>query len=304
MAITRSTIPSLLTEDQKRVFGESYEQYPKQYKDFFDIESSKSDVELYREVGGLGLHVKKPEGSNITLDSPNEGPQTIIDNVAYALGYRVTHETIADGKYQKALNNALDLGVSAGQTEETAIVNRLNTAFSTSTSDLLANGQAMCSTAQPLSGAGGTNQNRPTTGASLSEASLIVDMNNIASFKDPSGKKILVKGEMLIVPQAKDVQAKKLIHGELQVGTAQNDLNPFGRNRGRLPKGYVVSQFITNDNYYFIRTNVRGLVVQEREKARIMEDLLQRSMQREVVSFMRFGVGCYDFRSIYGNPGS
>ena len=188
MAITRSTIPSLLTEDQKRVFGESYEQYPKQYKDFFDIESSKSDVELYREVGGLGLHVKKPEGSNITLDSPNEGPQTIIDNVAYALGYRVTHETIADGKYQKALNNALDLGVSAGQTEETAIVNRLNTAFSTSTSDLLANGQAMCSTAQPLSGAGGTNQNRPTTGASLSEASLIVDMNNIASFKDPSGR--------------------------------------------------------------------------------------------------------------------
>ena len=58
MAITRSTIPSLLTEDQKRIFGESYEQYPKQYKDFFDIESSGSDVELYREVVGLAFTLR------------------------------------------------------------------------------------------------------------------------------------------------------------------------------------------------------------------------------------------------------
>lgn len=114
----------------------------------------------------------------------------------------------------------------------------------------------------------------------------------------------MVKGDMLIVPQSKDVQAQKLMKQELQVGTANNDINPFGRAQGRLPKGYVVSQFITNDNYYFIRTNVKGLVFQSREKARIMEDLLQRSMQKEVVSYMRFGVGCYDFRSIYGNPGS
>lgn len=304
MAIQRSTIPSLLTEDQKKIFGDAYEQYPKAYKEFFDAETSDSEVELYREVGGLGLHVTKPEGSNITLDVPNEGPQTIIENIAYALGYRITHEMIADGKYKKALNNALDLGVSAGQTEETIAVNRLNTAFSTAAADLLANGQALCSTAQPLSGSGDTVQNRPTTGASLSEAALITDMNNIASLKDPRGKKIMVKGEMLIVPQAKDVQAQKLIHQELQVGSAQNDMNPFGRSRGRLPKGYVVSQFITNNNYYFIRTSVRGLVFQSREKARIMEDLLQRSMQKEVVSYMRFGVGCYDFRSIYGNPGS
>ena len=89
--------------------------------------------------------------------------------------------------------------------------------------------------------------------------------------------------------------------------TISTDYNYIQHHTGiaiEIPKGYVGSQFITNDNYYFIRSSVRGLVVQEREKARIMEDLLQRSMQREVVSYMRFGVGCYDFRSIYGNPGS
>jgi phage major head subunit gpT-like protein len=297
-------MPSLLTEEQKEIFGDSYAKYPKQYQQFFDTETSDSEVELYREVGGLGLHIKKAEGSNISLDTPNEGPQTIISNIAYALGYRITHEMIADGKYKKALANALELGTSAGETEETVVINRLNTAFSTASADLLANGQALCSTAQPLSGSGDTVQNRPTTGSSLSESSLIVDMNNIASLKSPRGRKIMVKGDMLIVPQSKDVQAQKLMKQELQVGTANNDINPFGRAQGRLPKGYVVSQFITNDNYYFIRTNVKGLVFQSREKARIMEDLLQRSMQKEVVSYMRFGVGCYDFRSIYGNPGS
>lgn len=304
MAINTSTHPALLVEGIKENFGVSYDSYPQEYKTFFDTETSNKAEELYRENGGFGLHAVKPEGADITLDNTNQGPQTIISNVSYALGYRISHEAIADNLYAGVLRDATDLGESAAQTEETVVIDRLNTAFSTDAADLLANGQAMCSVSQPLSGSGGTVQNRPTTGSSLSEASLITDLNNIAAYKDPRGKKIRVVGEKLIVPQAKAVTAQKLLHGDLQVGTANNDLNPFGRSHGRLPKGYVVSQFITNDGYYFIRTNVRGLVFQSREKRRIMEDMLQRSMQKEVVSYMRFGVGCYDFRSIYGNPGS
>ena len=306
MPISRSNIEELLIEDIHKHHGLGYEQYPKDYLKFFDEETSDGEVEKYQETIGLGLHQEKPEGVNASLDTIATGPTTYIENIAYALGYQVTHETLADNKYKKVINQALDMGHSAGETVETEVIDRLNTAFSTASADLLADGKAMCATDHPLYLGGGTGKNRPTTGSSLSEASLITDMNNIAAFTDPRGKKIMTKGKMLIVPQAKAVQAQKLLHTELQVGTAQNDINVFGRGPGwYLPGGYVVSQFITNDNHYFIRTGVRGLVFQKREfPARIMEDMVKRSMVREVISYMRFGVGCYDWRSIYGNPGS
>jgi len=302
----REVTPSLLLEGIKENFGVSYDQYDKQYLKFFDQETSTKDVEKYQEIGGFGLHQKKNEAQDTSLDQYNEGHATYIENIAYALGYQISHEAVADNLYPKILSKALDLGVSAAQTVETIVTDRLNTAFSEEKEDLLANGQPMCSVNQPLSGTSNQIiQNRPNIGASLSEASLIIDMNNIAKFKDPKGKKIFVRAEMLIVPQGKDVVAQKLLDTNLQVGSNNNDINPFGRSRGRLPKGYVISQFLTNDNAYFIRTNVRGLVFQKREMpAKIMDDLVIRSMVKEVISYMRFGVGCYDFRSIYGNPGS
>lgn len=301
--ITRSTLPSQLLEGIKENFGVKYKEVPLIAETVFDVETSGKEVERYQEVGGFGLHNVKAEGKDTDKATVNEGPTTYIENIAYALGYDVTHEELADNLYPQILKKALDLGVSARQTIETVVLDRLITGFSTDAADLLANGQALFSLAQPLSGGGGTDQNRPTVAASLSEASLTIDTQNIAKFRDPAGKRIDVQEKTLVVPVELKVRAQKLMQTDLSVGTANNDMNPFKTGRGFFSGGFVSSPFFTDPDAHFIRTTERGLVYQKREGARIMDQPLIRSMTQEVISYMRFGVGAYDYRSVYGNPG-
>ena len=186
---------------------------------------------------------------------------------------------------------------------ETIAMNRLNTAFSTASADVLASGVALCSASHPVA-AGGTFSNIASTPAALSETSLIASQTSIGRFVDPAGNNINVKGDLLVVPVDSDVQAQKLLFSTLTVGSANNDLNPFGRSYGRLPKGYVSSSYLEDLNSFFIRTNVKGLVFQEREKPRVMEDFKINNLANQVTSFFRCGVGAYDPRSIFGNAGA
>lgn len=308
MAInTRSTLPALLVEGIKKNFGVGMNRFPSLIPQVFDMETSDKQVEIYQEIGGFTRHSEKPEGQNAQLDTMAQGPETTIVNRAYSLAYQISHEAISDNLYRDILRKATSLGSSAMETKEAITFDRLNTAFSVAAADLIADGKPLCAIDHPLLKAPidgpATNSNRPTVGSSLSEASLITDMDNIASFKDPAGLKIMVKAESLVVPQELDVRAQKLLQTDLQVGSDFNDINVFARGRGRLPGGHITSQFLVDSDAYFIRTSSPGLVYQDREATRLMDDNEIRSMVNEVVSYMRFGVGAYDHRSIYGNPG-
>lgn len=305
--IARSNFPSQLLEGIKLNFGVGYAENEMHFNRFYDVETSGKEVERYQEMIPLPLHSVKPEGQNSTLGEVGEGPTTFIENIAYSLTYEITHEALQDNLYPRILKQALDLGRSARETKEVIVLNRLNTGFSTAAADLLANGQALFSTTQPLSGTGGlTDQNRPTVAKSLSEASLTIDVQNIRKFRDPKGRRISVSPKMLFVPVELEVRAFKLLNTELSVGTANNDLNPMkvGAKIGFFPQQPASSPFLINPLSYFIRTNVDGLVYQTREEARIMEDVKIRKMVQEVVSYQRFAVGAYDYRSVYGNPGA
>ena len=300
---TRSSVANLLVEGIKLNFGTGYDRYDKTFLKIFDYVKSEKETEQYQELAGFGVHTEKQEGATASLEAISQSYKTYIENKAYAKRYNVSHELLSDNRYPQALQEALDLGFSAANTMEVVAIDRLNTAFSTDSADVLADGVAMCSASHPSVG-GGTQSNLAGTAAALSETSLTAAITGIAGFEDPRGNKIQAKGRLLIVPKDTDVTAQKLLFSTLTVGSANNDLNPFGRTNGRIPDGYVSVPNMTDTNAFFIRTNVRGLVFQEREKPRIMEDFKNAQMTKEMVSYLRFGVNCYDFRSIYGNAGA
>ncbi len=306
--IARSSLPILVKRQIIKAFIDEFDSFESMIGKFFDQETSNGSFERYQEMVGFSRHKEKAEGAQAELDSLEEGPETLIRNKSYALGYQITHEMIEDNEYPQVLRNMKQMGQSAAETREAVVFDRLNTAFSTTAADFIADGKALCAIDHPIYKAAldgsTTNKNRPTNGSSLSEASLTVDMDNIANFKSPAGLKISTKSKVILVPQELDVRTQKLLFSDLEVDSNNNAINPFARNRGRLPGGYVVSQYLTNPDAYFMRLNVDGLVYQEREARRIMEDLKQRQMSQEVISYMRFGVGAYDHRAVYGNPGS
>tara|TARA_R100001082_G_C4343924_1_gene151414 strand:- start:134 stop:1051 length:918 start_codon:yes stop_codon:yes gene_type:complete len=301
--ITRSSASNLLVEGIKLNFGVGYEQSEKVSRRIFDVVSSDRETEKYQEFSSLGNHSVKSEGASAVADTMSQSFKTYIENLAYAKKMNITHEMLMDNKYNDILQQALDLGVSAANTMEVVAIDRLNTAFSTASADVLADGSALCATDHPLAG-GGTQSNAEGTPSALSESSLISATTAIGKFKDPRGNKIHAKGQLLIVPVDLDVTAQKLLFSTLTVGSNNNDLNPFGRVNGRLPGGYVSTNEISDSNAFFVKTNLRGLVIQEREKPRIMEDFKNSEMVKEVVSYFRMGCNAYDHRAIFGNAGA
>jgi hypothetical protein len=115
-------------------------------------------------------------------------------------------------------------------------------------------GVALFSTAHPLV-SGGTNSNTPSTQADLNETSLEAAVIQIAAWTDERGLLIAAKPRKLIVPPALMFVAKRLLDTELRVATADNDINAL-KSMGAIPEGYGVNHFLTDNNAWFLKTDV------------------------------------------------
>lgn len=299
--ITTSTFPALLVEQLRLTFGLEYEEYPTEFEAFYDMEKSNKAFEFYQEVGGLQLFKVKPQGQNINFDTPGQGFLTTLTNVSYGNGFAVTHEMEEDDLYNVINKLPKDLAMSARQTKEIFAQNVLNDGFTTLT--VGADGVCLFNVSHPTIDAG-VYKNRPTLGSSLSETSLNTDCVNISNLINARGRKIMVVGKLLVIPRELENTAKKLLISTHEAATANNAINPFARQGGLLPKGYKTCHFLTNPAAYFIRTSCDGLVYQNREDIRFMEDVEKRQLVKIFTAFYRAAWGWYDPRSIYGNPGS
>ena len=112
----------------------------------------------------------------------------------------------------------------------------------------------MFSTQHPLV-SGGFNSNTPATQADLNETSLENAVIQIAAWTDERGLLIAAKPRKLIVPPSLQFVATRLLETELRVGTADNDINAI-KNNGSIPEGYTVNNYLTDNNAWFLTTDV------------------------------------------------
>jgi len=297
--ITRSKKAAFLVEGIKKAYGVAYNESERNYLKLFPILSSNKEREVYREMSGVGLHATKAEGQASSLDSINQGYETTCINETYAKRLLLTHEALADNLYPQILKAATSMGASAANTVETICMNMINNGYSTNLGD----GVPLFSDSHPLSGSNGTGSNI-SSAAALTMASLTSMSTAVGKFTDARGNKIDVKPQLLIVPVEGAITAEELLFSKLKAGTANNDMNAFGRSTGRIPGGYISSPYITDTNAFYIKTNVDGSGYQEREKVGFMEDYKNNEMVREVISYFRGNPVVYDWRSFYGNAGA
>jgi len=89
----------------------------------------------------------------------------------------------------------------------------------------------------------------------LNETSLENAVIQIAAWTDERGLLIAAKPRKLIVPPALQFVATRLLETELRVGTADNDVNAI-KNNGSIPEGYAINHFLTDNNAWFLTTDV------------------------------------------------
>lgn len=298
MAVNLSAIKDLLLPGLRGIEGK-YEQIPSQYDKIFTKHNSKMALERTAEMRFLGYAQLKTEGGQTSFD--NAAGERYVYNQEHneiGLGYAITRKAIDDNLYKTQFTPSnLGLIESFAQTKEIYGANILNTADVYSAS-IGGDGKALCATDHPIDG--GTVSNKATV--ELNEATLLNSMISIrTNFKDQAGLKIFARGRRLVVPPSLEPTAIRLTKTELRPGTADNDVNAIMMTSGGLPEGYMVNDYLTDTNNWFLLTNIDGLSYMQRIafETDMQVDFVTDNLL--VKGYERYSFGYYNFRAIYGS---
>ena len=253
MAISRAQLLKELLPGLNALFGLEYARYGEEHKQIFETESSERSFEEETKLSGFSAAPVKNEGSAIAYDNAQEVFTARYNHETIALGFSITEEAIEDNlydslsaRYTKALARAMSY---TKQTKAAAI---LNNGFDTDYPG--GDGQPLFSASHPLV-SGGTNSNIPSTPADLNETSLEAAVIQIAAWTDERGLLIAAKPKKLVIPPSLMFVATRLLETELQVNTADNNINAIKSN-GSIPEGYTVNHFLTDTDAWFLTTDV------------------------------------------------
>jgi hypothetical protein len=253
MAISRAQLLKELLPGLNALFGLEYATYGEQHKEIYETETSERSFEEETKLSGFSAAAVKNEGAPIQYDNAQEAFTARYTHVTIAQGFSLTEEAIEDNLYDSlSARYTKALARSMAYTKQVRAASVLNNGFNAAFPG--GDGVALFSTAHPLV-SGGTNSNRPTTGADLNETSLEAAVIQIAQWTDERSLLIAAKPRKLIVPPQLQFVATRLLETELRVGTTDNDINAL-KNNGSIPEGYTVNNYLTDTNAWFLTTDV------------------------------------------------
>jgi Mu-like prophage major head subunit gpT len=262
MAISRAQLLKELLPGLNALFGLEYARYGEEHKEIYEIEKSERSFEEETKLAGFSAAPVKNEGSAIAYDNAQEAFTARYNHETIALGFSITEEAVEDNlydslsaRYTKALARAMSY------TKQVKAASVLNNGFSSAYAG--GDGVSLFSTAHPLVN-GDRNANTPSTQTDLNETSLEAAVVAIAAWTDERGLLIAAKPRKLIIPPALQFVATRLLETNLRVGTNNNDVNAL-KNNGSIPEGYAINHFLTDNNAWFLCTDVpNGLKMFER----------------------------------------
>ena len=254
MPLTRAQFDKELVPGLHALIGLGYDDYNMEWKEIFDLETSKRSFEEETKLVGLGTAAVKDEGSSVAFDEQaGEAWTARYTNVTYALGFILTEEAIEDELYDNlGKRYSEQLGRSMAKTKEYNCANVLNFAFNSSVTG--GDGVSLANAAHPTY-SGLTNSNFAAVGTDLNEATLENAIIQIAQWVDERGLLIAAKGEKMIIPVGLEFVAKRLMATPYRTSTSDNDISAIVE-MGVLPKGYMVNHYLTDPDAWFIKTNV------------------------------------------------
>ncbi len=255
MAISRAQLLKELLPGLNALFGLEYKRYGEEHQELYETESSERSFEEETKLSGFSAAPVKNEGNAIAYDNAQEAWTARYTHETIALGFSLTEEAVEDNLYDTLsarYTKALARGMA--YTKQVKAANVLNNGFNTGGQYNGGDGVPLFSASHPLV-TGGTNSNIPSTPADLNETSLENAVIQIAAWTDERGLLIAAKPRKLIVPPALQFVATRLLETELRVGTADNDVNAL-KNNGSIPEGYAINHYLTDNNAWFLTTDV------------------------------------------------
>ena len=301
MAGSRQQLAKELEPGLNALFGLEYNQYENQHLEIFDVENSDRAFEEEVMLSGFANAAVKSEGAAVTFDTAQEAFTSRYTHETVALAFALTEEAIEDNLYDTiATRYTKALARSMANTKQIKGANVLNNGFSSSFPG--GDGKELFATDHPSQS--GDQKNELSTSADLSETSIEQALIDIAAFTDERGLKIAARGVKMIIPSELQFTAERIMKSPARVGTADNDLNAIA-SKGMIPQGYVVNNFLTDTDAFFIKTDVpNGLKMFERAaiKTAMEGDFDTGNVRYKARE--RYSFGFSDWRGVFGSPGA
>ena len=301
MAISRGQLVKELEPGLNALFGLEYNRYENQHTEIFDTENSDRAFEEEVMLSGFGNAQTKAEGSGVSFDDAQETFTSRYQHETIALAFAITEEAIEDNLYDRlASRYTKALARSMANTKQVKAANVLNNAFNSSFAG--GDGKELCATDHPT--IAGTFSNELATSADLNETSLEQSLIDIAALTDERGLKIAARGVKMIIPSELQFTAERLMKSQGRVGTADNDINAVV-SMGMIPQGYVVNNYLTDTDAFFIKTDVPNglkMFVRSPIKTAMEGDFDTGNVRYKARE--RYSFGFSDPRGIFGSPGA
>lgn len=282
-----------------------FDRLPPNYSKIFRMLDSTRSIEQTSEIAGLGTFSVVAEGSPVRYDESVPGFAKTYTHTQYGLGFRISRIMVDDDRFSIINKMASDLGRSAKETTELDAVGDFNNGFSGSF--LGPDGKALFVTDHPLVKSGGTQQNTLTTAADLDISSIELALTDFRKMKDPSGKKIRVKPEKLIIPPELEFAASEIMNGDMRSDTANHTINAFKNRVGMTSFDEVVIwEYLSDPDAWFISAPKEDTELRFywREKFNTIHDVDFDTRSIKTAGWMRFSHGWSSFYGLYGSPGA
>jgi len=302
MTISRAQMLKELLPGLNALFGLEYSRYGEEHKEIYENETSERAFEEEQKLSGFSAAPVKAEGSAIEYDNAQEAYTARYTHETIAMGFSITEEAIEDNLYDSlSARYTKGLARAMAYTKQIKAANVLNRAFNSSYT--YGDGKVLCATDHPLV-SGGTNSNRPSSGADLNETSLEAAIIQLASWTDERGLLIAAKAKKLIIPADLMFVAERLMKTPNRVGTSDNDINAI-KSMGIVPGGFAVNNFLTDTNAWFLTTDIpNGLKHFTRAAMSTSMDGDFDTGNARYKARERYSFGVSDPLGIFGSPGS
>ena len=299
--ISTGNHPKALWPGVKAWFGVGYGEHSEEYRDLFDIETSRQAWEEDVLMKAFGLMPQKPEGTSTSYTGQVQGWISRYTHIAYSLGFIVTYEELKDNLYAKvAGSRAKALGFSKRQTKETVCANVYNRA--TTAGYTGGDGSVLMVTSHSTDT--GSQSNILNPAADISEVALEDLCIQIMGATDDKGNKIALMPQSLLVPRQLWFEANRILKSTLQNDSANNALNVL-RSTNAIPGGIKVNHYFTDSDAYFMRTNVPdGMKMYQRDSYDLKRDNDFDTDNAKAKTYDRYSVGWSDWRGVFGSPGA
>lgn len=297
-------LASMLPALDELIFNK-FDRFPPQYTKYFRVMDSSRAIEQTSEMAGFGTFTTIAEGGSVRYDESVPGFNKTFTHLQYGLGFKMSRIMIDDDRWGIINKLGSELGRSAKETIELAAASVFNNGFSGSF--LGPDAKSLFASDHPMVKTGGTQNNMLATAADLDIPSLELALTDFRRMKDPTGKKIRIKPDMLFGPPELEFVMSEILSGNMRADTANNTTNAFKNRGGFGPfSNWEVWDYLSDPDAWFVRGALEDTELRFywREKPVTTHDVDFDSRAVKTAMWYRMSLGWSSFYGVYASAGA